>query len=107
MLSDFICRSKSLPYKPITEDISPASPVTTGRDDSGFKTPFNTPGLFENIKESVLKSRSRLQKSTSSLSVDLMKEFSEVKGLKRRRESTGQSIGLNKRRKVERTGVSI
>lgn len=92
-----------MPYTPITEDISPASPVTGSRDDGGFKTPFNTPGLFENIKDSVLKSRSRLLKSTSTLSVVFAETFGQEKGLKRRRESTGESTILNKRRKIQRS----
>lgn len=87
-----------MPYKPITEDISPASPVK--RDDSGFKTPFNTPGLFENIRESVLKSRSRLMKTTNTFSDDMSEELTENKSLKRPRESAGKSTRLNKRRKI-------
>ncbi|KAJ8982119.1 hypothetical protein NQ317_002845 [Molorchus minor] len=91
-------RSKSAVYKPITEDITLVSPLEESRTESGFKTPLNTPGLFENIKKSVLKSRSRVQRSNSSL----MEELNKAEcGRKRRRSWSVGSVRSAKRKKME------
>ncbi|CAH1155930.1 unnamed protein product [Phaedon cochleariae] len=80
-------RSNVLPYAPKTEVITPTTPDGIKSDDAGFKTPLNTPGLFNEIKKSMLKSRSKLQKSSSNL----LEEFNKDTGLKRPRESVGDS----------------
>lgn len=47
-----------------------------------------------------MKSRSRLQKSSNSFSLELRTALAKEKGSKRARESIGESTRLNKRRKV-------
>ncbi|XP_030757924.1 uncharacterized protein PF11_0213-like [Sitophilus oryzae] len=54
-------------YKPLTEDITPVTPEKFAATvDESFKTPVNTPGLFDSIKESVIKSRKRKRESNGS-----------------------------------------
>ncbi|XP_018560952.1 uncharacterized protein LOC108903306 [Anoplophora glabripennis] len=92
-------RSKSLPYKPIVEEITPVTPQEIGsRTESGFKTPLNTPGLFENIKNSVIMSRSRRRPSSH-----FMEELNKAEGnktSKRPRESTEGIDRSAKKRKM-------
>ncbi|XP_056634499.1 uncharacterized protein LOC130443744 [Diorhabda sublineata] len=94
----------SLPYQPITEDITPGTPVDNTEVDIGIKTPLNTPHLFKNIRKSVLQSRERksvlqyqdrLKKSCNRYNKDTPSEKSK----KRPRESA-PIIRSNKRIKL-------
>ncbi|XP_023018042.2 uncharacterized protein isoform X3 [Leptinotarsa decemlineata] len=93
-------RGKSTPYQPVTEDITPVSPLDPTESESGFKTPLTTPGLFENIRKSAIKSRSRMQKSSKSLMEELNKAKSNKKATKRPRESNDNSVRQHKKRKL-------
>ncbi|XP_066156208.1 titin homolog [Euwallacea fornicatus] len=60
---------KKLSYNPQLEDITPVTPEqdhVTDLNEEMFKTPVNSPGLFENIKKSVVRSRKRLRESYGS-----------------------------------------
>lgn len=92
-------RSKSMPYKPIVEDITPVTPQGVNlRNESDFKTPSNTPGLFENIKTSVLRSRSRRRSSNTFVEESNERQVNNVN--KRARESTGSNDISPKKRKM-------
>lgn len=92
-------RSKSLPYKPIVEDITPVTlQDSSEKNESNFKTPINTPGVFEDLKMSALKSRGR-RRFSNNLMEALNKE--EVgKAIKRLRESTESTDRSPKKRKM-------
>ncbi|XP_072379536.1 uncharacterized protein [Diabrotica undecimpunctata] len=91
-------RKSSVQYQPITEDITPVTPLANTKDEAGFKTPQNTPHVFENIRKSVLKSRSRHRLSAENDSIR-KNVLNAGEGLKRPRESTG-SVRSNKRMKL-------
>ncbi|KAG5891375.1 hypothetical protein JTB14_020107 [Gonioctena quinquepunctata] len=94
-------RRKSSLYQPETEDITIVTPLGQSENENGIKTPLNTPGLFENIRKSVLKSRSQMQQSSSNLAEELSKApRPNEKASKRQRESYGESVRANKRRKL-------
>ncbi|XP_050498945.1 proliferation marker protein Ki-67-like isoform X4 [Diabrotica virgifera virgifera] len=96
-------RKSSVQYQPITEDITPVTPVANTKDEAGFKTPQNTPHVFENIRKSVLKSRSRHEAVSRRVSAgnDSIRKnvLNAGEGVKRPRESTG-SVRSNKRMKL-------
>ncbi|XP_050303177.1 titin-like isoform X3 [Anthonomus grandis grandis] len=54
-------------YNPVFEDITPVTPMQVSGFTETFKTPINTPGLFENIRKSAIRSRKRLRESTGSV----------------------------------------
>ncbi|XP_066260461.1 titin homolog [Euwallacea similis] len=57
-------------YNPQLEDITPVTPEqdhVTDLNEEMFKTPVNSPGLFENIKKSAVRSRKRLRESYGSV----------------------------------------
>ncbi|XP_060529544.1 uncharacterized protein LOC132703983 isoform X2 [Cylas formicarius] len=59
-------RSVQSVYYPVTEDITPVTPEKCIADDDGaFKTPVNTPGLFESIKKSAMRSLKRGRESSA------------------------------------------
>ncbi|CAH1260711.1 unnamed protein product [Diabrotica balteata] len=91
-------RKSSVQYQPITEDITPVTPLANTKDEAGFKTPQNTPHVFENIRKSVLKSRSRHRLSAGNDSIR-KNVLNAGEALKRPRESTG-SVRSNKRMKL-------
>ncbi|VEN49948.1 unnamed protein product [Callosobruchus maculatus] len=87
---------KQVIYRPIVEDVSPATPPNSKETDDVFKTPVNTPALFEDIRKSVLQSRTR-KSNKQILSADIEKE---VINNKRGRESSVGSQRSVKRRRM-------
>nr|CAI5822954.1 unnamed protein product [Callosobruchus analis] len=80
---------------PIVEDVSPATPPNSKETDDVFKTPVNTPALFEDIRKSVLQSRTR-KSNRQLVSADIEKDvISKKRG---RGSSVGSQRSMKRRR---------
>ncbi|CAH2014735.1 unnamed protein product [Acanthoscelides obtectus] len=84
-------------YAPVVEDASPATPPNSKGDDA-IKTPLNTPGLFEDLRKSVLQSRTRRSGKKEEPAVEESEQ--NINNKRGRNSSIASQSSVKKRRTI-------
>ncbi|CAH1984417.1 unnamed protein product [Acanthoscelides obtectus] len=84
-------------YAPVVEDVSPATPPNSKGDDA-IKTPLNTPGLFEDLRKSVLQSRTRRSGKKEEPAVEESEQ--NINNKRGRNSSIASQSSVKKRRTI-------
>ncbi|KAL1505985.1 hypothetical protein ABEB36_005426 [Hypothenemus hampei] len=78
-----LSRANQSLYNPEFEDITPVTPEklqVSGLTEQSFKTPVNTPGLFESLRKSAVRSKKRQRESQGSVLKITKKPRVEISG---------------------------